>query len=242
MHVMFKKLAYSLGVEELANKLLFLSRQGVRNMRGTDRKIMHNYFSSSGDVKKLHIGCGDRVLSGWLNSDYYTKSGNIIHLDATKAFPFKSQQFDYVFSEHMIEHISYLDGQNMLMEAFRVLKPGGKLRISTPDMSFLIDLYRTDRAKLQNEYIEHSTNKYISYAPFYDATFVINNYVRAWGHKFIYSEKVLRHSMEKAGFKEIARFSVNESQDENLSNLENVDRKPAGMIKMETLVLEGAKP
>ena len=40
----------------------------------------------------------------------------------------------------MIEHLKYSDGQNMLKESFRVLKPKGKIRISTPDLQFLIDL------------------------------------------------------------------------------------------------------
>ena len=62
-------------------------------------------------------------------------------IDITKKFPFVSSTFDYVFSEHMIEHIKYQDGLKMLNESFRVLKPSGKIRISTPDLQFLLDLY-----------------------------------------------------------------------------------------------------
>jgi predicted SAM-dependent methyltransferase len=227
--------------DELAMKLLFSTRRAGRNLRGIDRKVIDKYFNTTDSIRKLHIGCGAHPLAGWLNSDYHPKLKDIFHLDATKPFPFKNNEFQYIFSEHMIEHISYLDGLSMLKECSRVLKPGGKIRIATPDLSFLIDLYKTDKTKLQNEYIVDSTNRYINYVPFYDETFVINNYVRAWGHKFIYSEKVLRHSLEQAGFENIVRFDVTESLDENLSNLENVGRKPDGMIKMETLVLEGTK-
>jgi predicted SAM-dependent methyltransferase len=234
------------GTEELAHKLLFLICRVGRNLRRADKRILEKYRNTSDGHRKLHIGCGSHILPGWLNTDYitkskHTKSKDVFHLDATKPFPFKDNEFEYIFSEHMIEHITYLDGMNMLKESFRVLKPGGILRIATPDLSFLIELFKTDKTKLQKDYIVDSTNRYISYVPFYDETFVTNNYVRAWGHKFIYSEKILRHSLENAGFKKIIRLDVSESQDENLGNLENVGRKPEGMIKMETLVLEGMK-
>ncbi len=241
MRTFLKNMARTTGTEEAANKLLFLLRQTKRNLRGTDRKIIAEYLSQPEIVKKLHIGCGDCLKAGWLNSDYYTKSKEIIHLDATKRFPFDDNEFAYVFSEHMIEHIPYRDGSHMLKESFRVLKPGGMIRVATPDLSFLIDLYSTEKTELQNEYIVHSTNKYIGYVPFYDATFVINNYVRAWGHQFIYNEKVLRDSLEKAGFANITRLRARESHNDDLRDLENVARKPAGMIEMETLVLEATK-
>jgi hypothetical protein len=92
------------------------------------------------------------------------------------------------------------------------------------------------------EFIKHSTDTHIKYAPYYEDTFVINNYVRNWGHTFIYDEKVLRYALEKVGFVKIAKFNVCESHDKELQNLENVSRKPAGLIGLESLVIEGVKP
>ena len=212
-----------------------------RVITGADRKIIADYLADNG-IRKLHIGCGGNILRGWLNSDFFPKSGGVIHLDATKTYPFKNDEFDFVFSEHMIEHIPYPLGFRMLSECFRVLRPKGKLRISTPDLSFLISLYGNEKSELQKEFIKHSTDTHIKYAPYYEDTFVINNYVRDWGHKFIYDEKVLRYALEKLGFNGITRFNVCESHDEALRNLENVSRKPAGMIGLESLVIEGVKP
>ena len=65
----------------------------------------------------------------------------VYQLDVTKPFPFQSGIFDAVFSERMIEHIPYLAGRSTLQECFRVLKAGGMIRISTPNLHFLIDLY-----------------------------------------------------------------------------------------------------
>ena len=206
-----------------------------------DQKIIKDYFNST-QTRKLHIGCGGNILNDWLNSDYSPKSKSILRLDATKTYPFKNDKFDYIFSEHMIEHVDYQQGLQMLSECFRVLKSKGKLRISTPDLSFLIDLYKRDKSELQMKFIKHSTDKHIKYAPGYEDTFVINNYMRAWGHKFIYDEKILRDSLKRVGFINITKFNVCESQDEVLQNLENVSRKPTGLIGLESLVVEGMKP
>ncbi len=224
-------------VQDLIIKVIIVTRKFV----GTDRRIINNYFDST-KIRKLQIGCGDHILDEWLNSDYSSISKEIIHLNVKKTFPFREKEFDFIFSEHMIEHVSYEWGRKMLSECFRVLKPGGKLRISTPDLFFLIDLYRDDKSSLQKEFITHSVDNCIDYAPDYEDTFVINNYVRAWGHEFIYDEKTLSHLLGKAGFINVTRCIVSESQNDVFRKLENVSRKPTGMIALESLVLEGERP
>jgi predicted SAM-dependent methyltransferase len=149
--------------------------------------------------------------------------------------------FDYIFSEHMIEHISYSNGFAMLSECHRVLKNNGKIRISTPDLQFMINLYRDNKSELQIEYIKWAADRFIKSAPYPDDTFVINNFFRDWGHLFIYDEKTLRSSLERAGFTDIVRCELNESKDEALQNLENEKRMPRGFLKLESFTLEGTK-
>jgi predicted SAM-dependent methyltransferase len=141
----------------------------------------------------------------------------------------------------MIEHVPYSDGLFMLKECYRILKKNGKLRISTPDLAFLINLYSPQKSQLQQQYIEWSMRKYMLDAPYSDDTFVINNFVRAWGHSFIYDEKSLRAAMEHAGFSEIVKFNINDSNDVALRNLEYDDRMPLGFLQLETVTLEGTK-
>ena len=215
--------------------LKYLKRQFWR-----DRAIINRYFCQR-EVKKLHIGCGWYTLKGWLNSDLEPCSNNIIYLDAREPFPFPDESFHFIFSEHMIEHISYTEGLRMLNECCRVLKNKGKIRISTPDLAFLIELYRLDKSELQSEYIRWATDSFIKSAPYYDDTFVINNFVRDWGHLFIYDEKTLRSSLEKAGFTSVTRWLLNKSDDDSLQNLENEERMPGGFLQLETLSLEGTK-
>lgn len=112
----------------------------------------------------------------------------------------------------MIEHVSYTNGFEMLSECHRVLKNNGKIRISTPNLQFLIDLYQDNKSELQIEYIKWTTNKFIRYSPYPDDTFVINNFVRDWGHLFIYDEKTLQSLLERAGFTISLSVSLNKAK------------------------------
>jgi len=189
----------------------------------------------------LHIGCGENTLAGWLNSDYYPTVSNVIQLDATRKFPLDENTFDYIFSEHVIEHIKYVDGLRMLKECSRILRANGRIRISTPDLQFLIDLYSKQKTALQQDYIKWASDEFVKNGESSD-TMVINNFVRDWGHVFVYDEKTLRRSLELSGFVDIIRYKISESDDENLRNLENETRMPAGFLQLESLTLEARKP
>ena len=210
-----------------------------RKFGRVDHGIIETYVSAN-EIRKLHIGCGGHILDGWLNADIFPSSSIILHLDATEPFPLGDEEFDYVFSEHMIEHISYSHGLLMLSECYRILRKHGKIRISTPDLSFLINMYKWEKSDLQKEYIKWATDN-IKYAQYSGDTFVINKFVRDWGHQFIYDEKTLRASMEKVGFTRVTRCELNKSEDEVLRNLENEKRLPNGFLRLETFTLEGTK-
>ncbi len=194
-------------------------------------------------TRKLHIGCGDNLLGGWLNSDFPARSNAVLSLDATETFPFQEGTFDYVFSEHMIEHVPHAKGAAMLAECHRVLKGNGKIRISTPDLRFLVELYICGdrRSELQERYIKWATDSFVRGAPYYDPVFVINNFVRDWGHLFIYDEKTLRASLERAGFTGIVRRDLNQSPEAALRGLEFERRLPEGFLQLETVTLEATK-
>ena len=217
-----------------------------------DQGLITQYLDNSTTEKKLQLGCGRNWLEGWLNSDYFPRNSDILQLDVTVALPFENDTFDYIFSEHVIEHISYPEGAYMLEECFRVLKPGGVLRVGTPDLAFLVSLYREDevasqsRTQIEQEFLEYFLANEIKdreiNAPVDFDTYLINKFVRAWGHEFIYDEKSLRHMMKALGFTEIARCEVMESAHQALCGLENIDRKPPGHIALETIVMESTKP
>jgi predicted SAM-dependent methyltransferase len=197
-----------------------------------------NEYLSTHAITKLQLGCGGNFPEGWLNTDIALYSPNAVHLDITKPFPIIDEVFDYVYSEHAIEHITYWQGQSMLQESFRVLKPGGRIRISCPNFQFLIDMY-TNPTELSEEYIKETNPEW---APFPSAIFTFNNYVRDWGHQFIYDKQALQMSLEAAGFTDVTEHKITESTDPHLQNLEIPWRMKPGHLQLETMTLEAVKP
>jgi predicted SAM-dependent methyltransferase len=225
---------------EIRDRLVHTARLTRRRMLRKDSALIQRYFESE-TQRKLHVGAGKNPVQGWLNTDYDPLPG-VAYLDATKPFPFDSNAFEFVYSEHMIEHIPFAAGQNMLRECFRVLKPNGTLRISTPNLAFLVDLYDHPAERQNAEYIRYSTEKYVRTAPALLPGFVINNFVRDWGHKFIYDRATLRLAFEKAGFCNIEERSLRQSEHRELCGLENDRRMPPGVLALESLIIEGTKP
>ena len=214
----------------------------VRNrLHPPDRGLVESYIAGHA-VRKLHLGCGSHVLDGWLNADQSSPFAHVMRLDVTQRFPLGDSMFDYVYSEHVIEHVPRAQASFMLSECYRVLKPGGKVRISTPDLAFLIDLARQDKSALQVDYLAWSIREYALDAAHGGDAIVINNFMHNWGHRFIYDEGTLRASMEEAGFAAIARRELGRSPDEALRDLENESRMPPGFLKLETMTLEGTRP
>jgi predicted SAM-dependent methyltransferase len=189
---------------------------------------------------KIHLGCGDHVLNGWFNTDLAPVVGGVMALDVTKTFPVADNSVEYIFTEHLIEHIGYPEGMFMLRECYRVLVPGGRIRITTPDLNFLFALF--DGGEVAEKYMEWATQQFLPWAPYVSPVMVLNNFVRAWGHQFIYDDHTLRTAMMAAGFRVGPEQQLlGESSCPELRGLENVGRMPPGMLQLESFTLEGEK-
>jgi len=208
-----------------------------------ESRVKKSYLNSH-EIRKLQLGSGPNFIDGWLCTDIAPSSDRVVRLDVTKPFPFDDGIFDYVFSEHLIEHISWHDGSLMLQECRRVLKPGGTIRIATPDLEVLIGLLSRNGDPLNERYIQWITNKYLHGINVYKAAFVINNAFRNWGHQFLYDNEVMEIAMQKAGFTNIRRFLSGESDDEHLRGIESHGKKvdENEMAAFETMVFEGKCP
>lgn len=200
---------------------------------------IHNYIKTHA-VRKLQVGCWPYLREGWMNTELYG-SKELIPIDLLKPLPIPNSTIDYIFSEHVHEHFSFDQGQQMLREYFRVLRKNGKVRIATPNLKFLIDLYNDKKTKTQQDYIKWSSDEFIDQSVYID-TFVINNFVRAWGHQFIYDFKSLKWALEQIGFVNIKECKPGESSDPHLKDLESHWKSTTQEFNnLETLVVEAQK-
>ena len=168
------------------------------------------------DYIGLNLGCGPNILDGWYNTDIQPIDERVDYLDASKPFPIEDESFNFIFSEHMFEHLTYQQGKNMLSECYRVLKPGGVLRLSLPTLDNLIELYEHRYHRDAINYVEWSLKTFdksgcIDDQIGFNTCFVINNFFHLWGHKMIYDRDVIYEMLRREGFKNLFREANDKS-------------------------------
>jgi predicted SAM-dependent methyltransferase len=190
----------------------------------------------------LELGAGSVPRpGGWLATDLEA-GGQSLALDVSRPFPIEDRSFDYIYSQHMIEHLTLDTGRFMLRECLRILKPGGAIRVVTPSIGFLLGLFSSDRSALEERYIQWSAKTFVPNAPRPMASIVFNNFVRAWGHQFIYDRVTLEMILAEAGFTGIHERALGDSQHARLQGLELSRRLPEGFLALESMILEGTRP
>ena len=108
--------------------------------------------SQKGNLKVQLGAAGDSALLGWLNIDIVgtrairTKPGpRPVELSmsiASNPLPMDQSTCSYVYAAHTLEHIRYPDDTNsVLNEIYRVLKPGGVLRLIVPNARTWLEQY-----------------------------------------------------------------------------------------------------
>ena len=85
-------------------------------------------------MKLLNIGCGTNFHPSWTNLDVVSTSSDVTAYDIRKGLPFIDSFFDGVYHSHVIEHLTPKDALVFMRECVRILRPGGSLRIATPDL------------------------------------------------------------------------------------------------------------
>jgi len=163
------------------------------------------YFQVGGDWWNK---CGD----GWLNADMiftripshvvcqdWRTGRHIMRLVAGRPLPFESESFDLVYSEHMFEHILPMDGSAFIREAYRVLRPGGVLRITTPDLAKYLYGYVNRKS---DPFLQNHAKRFPPMGKLgepYTAASVVNNIFRNYEHRWIYDFEELSRTAQHAG-------------------------------------------
>lgn len=80
---------------------------------------------------KLQLGCGTNPLKGYINLDVERYGWiDIVHDLDRYPWPFEDNQFEEIYANSVLEHIS--DLIRCFGEAHRILKPGGILKGGVP--------------------------------------------------------------------------------------------------------------
>jgi len=157
-------------------------------------------------IDKAHYGCGPKLFGeGWVNIDFDSpplKPTNVyIRVNLASEHPFPSDFFKFAFAEDFIEHLDQADSIIFLSEAFRTLRPGGVLRLSSPGLRGVLNRhYKTSNCRGAKK------GKQEAYTH--------------WEHRHFYCEKSLAMVARHIGFSVIEFAEYGKSKYEELRSLD----------------------
>jgi predicted SAM-dependent methyltransferase len=165
------------------------------------------------NLVKLNLGSyKDMFYYGWLNCDILdlaefaqSQAYCFMQMDVTKTpWPLRDGEVDLIFSSHLIEHLTRDEGRLFLNECHRVMKPGGVIRISVPDLQLIAKDYvegHINEYRYVNVGVERASD---DAEAFYEL--LLRN------HKTVYDDDSLTKLLQEAGFKEVHRVSAFDSR------------------------------
>jgi predicted SAM-dependent methyltransferase len=144
---------------------------------------------------KLHLGCGNRFILGYVHIDAidYPHVDHVSTIDNLSFIP--GDSVDTIYNCHVLEHFKRRDVDRVLREWRRVLKPGGLLRVSVPDFARLSDVYR-DTGKLD----------LVMGALFGRQDYLYNI------HYNVFDQATLTVALERAGFVDVRKYDWRETE------------------------------
>ena len=161
---------------------------------------------------KLHLGCGSKILKGWVNIDLKPREGvTVLRLpDGLKHF--KDGSVRFIYASHIVEHLDYrTEAPALVKECYRLLAPGGVWRIMVPGIERILRAYVTDDAEFfKGQAQRHPawcTTKleHLMYALQQDGR-----------HKYGYDFETMSKLLSAGGFQTIIHSDFNKSQAETL--------------------------
>jgi predicted SAM-dependent methyltransferase len=179
------------------------------------RRSVSRYLRST-DEPRLHIGAGPKSIEGWLDTDVLMGEA---YVDLSRPLPFEDSTFQFVFGEHVFEQFPVEAGLALLREIRRVLRPGGVLRLTTPELPKLIAIYDDRNPEITLEETEAWLTE-ITQRPHTTGAQVLNSFMREWGHSYIYDEQDLTSRLNEAGFVGVVRREPGQSDHPALRGVE----------------------
>lgn len=163
----------------------------------------------------LHLGCGEDLLDGFLNTDFFLNRRAEAWVDMRFPLRFADNSFRGVYAHHSVEHIDYKDGHGLFREVHRVLKPGGVFRIVVPDLEVFIRAYASGDEEARARIFSLLPAHHMQGLPgiktpmeMIDHMFRDNKFNR---HLSAWDWETARYRLSEAGFSRVMRQTVNVS-------------------------------
>ena len=158
---------------------------------------------------RLHLGCGQAPIPGWVNIDVQALPGVDRVLDVRDGLPYRDVAA--IYAEHFLEHLDVAEGLACLAECRRVLALDGILRISTPNLDWVFAThYRFGQWPTDQDAVSDC--------------FHMNRAFHGWGHRFLYNRPALVAALTSAGFSKISLHCYGESDVPELAGLERHEK------------------
>jgi len=184
---------------------------------------------------QVAVGVGRTPLHGWISTDISRNVG--IYLDLTQPWPTGPNAVAHVYGDNVIEHFPIDKARQVLANCLEALAPGGRIRLSTPDLERAARAY-LDRSEVGDEHMRHYEPSEIVTEHPVDHVRMLFAYNDHWAG-YLYDEASLTEELARAGFESIVRCDPGESEDAAFRGLES---RATGSFRHFQLVLEASKP
>lgn len=200
----------------------------------------------------INLGCGGDTPDGWINVDFgpgaklskipvlrqlsrrffsHDWNDSIFIHDLRKPLPWKDNSVGYIYSAHTFEHLTKDAGERLTTETFRVLQPGGVLRVVVPDLGHTVGLYANGELEATDFLTMLSA---VDTQPHSFLKRVFSLFAGS-GHRCMYDSKTLTNLVNRAGFSAKPMPPL-ESAIPDIANVERPDRT------VNAAIVEGIKP
>ena len=202
---------------------------------------------------RVHLGCGPVFATGWENIDkspniYLSRvpvvrralarvgvltsdhdavsfAPGTIRADLSRGLKYPDASAAYVYHSHLIEHMPRWQGLALMKECHRILRPGGVMRIATPNLREIVEWYENDSF----EYGEGPTpaDRFMDVLGTYrdvpgtTPQRLIRRLVSGVPHQWLYDRDSLAALLEEAGFHEVETRGYREGDVPDLDQLEH---------------------
>lgn len=154
----------------------------------------------------------------------FAKQHRVLWANAGR-LPFHEGLVETVYTSHMLEHLDRTQAQAFLKEVLRVLKPGGVIRISVPDLKIIVDQYLQDLdADLMIESMGTCINNPQSMKEKFKYVLTGSRH-----HSWMYDRKSLIKLLIQSGFAHVQAMSPGETTIPDAGKLDLYERADASV-------------